>query len=370
MSHKVKIYIALKVAFFLALFFLFGYYYMYDQMTAFIKGRTTITTRLKDVDELEAPTISVCMNPGLKGSVVKTYGFAKYYDWVYADVNGSTTSEVIESISYILNQDYSLRLDEDFFDTDAKATVLKVGTNVVKKDKYEVEAFVTWQYGICYKIEPKYRFKKEDGKWVINLEIRLNKQLKEVDKPKKVSVFFTSNTTWHGVAFETWPQFRPTGVTLDLDEQDSWKYVLLSRNTLLIAKDGVESTEDCFWNGILKTNCSVKCSPYFSTLPNCNKGSEWNCIEQQLPSDVYTRCVMKKRALKFRAKDSNVKVYNGNNSNGVQIFMYATQQEIEEEVDVITFPELIGSLGGSLGLFFGFSMLSSFIFFIEYLIKF
>ena len=49
--------------------------------------------------------------------------------------------------------------------------------------------------------------------------------------------------------------------------------------------------------------------------------------------------------------------------------MYATQQEIEEEVDVITLPELIGSLGGSLGLFFGFSMLSSFIFFIEYLIK-
>ena len=201
--------------------------------------------------------------------------------------------------------------------------------------------------------------------WFINLEVKLNDQLKNEDKPNKVSIFFTSNTSWHGVAFEVWPQFRPTEITLDLDEQDSWKYVLLSRNTLLIAKDGVESTENCLWNDILETNCSNKCSPYFSTLPNCNNGSEWYCIEQQLPSDVYTRCVMKKRALKFRAKDSNVKIYKGNKSNGVQVYMYATQQEIEEEVDVITLPELIGSLGGSLGLFFGFSMLTSFFFVIK-----
>ena len=49
--------------------------------------------------------------------------------------------------------------------------------------------------------------------------------------------------------------------------------------------------------------------------------------------------------------------------------MFASQQEIEEEVDVITLPQLIGSLGGSLGLFFGFSILSYFILFIERFLK-
>ena len=159
MSHKEKIYIGLKITFFLALFFLFGYFYMYDQMSAFIKGRTTITTRLKDVDELEIPTISVCMNPGLKGSVVKSFGFVKYYDWIYADVDGSTTSEVIGNLSYILNKDYRIRLEDDYFGNDAKE--LNLGTNVVNNRKYMVESFVTWQYGTCYKIEPMFSMKRK-----------------------------------------------------------------------------------------------------------------------------------------------------------------------------------------------------------------
>ena len=182
-------------------------------------------------------------------------------------------------------------------------------------------------------------------------------------------MFLTSNTSWHGLALETWPQFRPTEISLDLDGKDTWKYVLLSRNTLLLAKNGVENTEDCLWNDILQTNCSRKCTPYFHKLPNCTKGSEYHCIDKQLPSDVLTRCMMKKRALKFRAKDSNVKFYTGHNSNGVVMSMFASQQEIEEEVDVITLPQLIGSLGGSLGLFFGFSILSYFILFIERFLK-
>ena len=49
-----------------------------------------------------------------------------------------------------------------------------------------------------------------------------------------------------------------------------------------------------------------------------------------------------------------------NNSNGktvtVGIFGATPMKKIEEEVYAITLPAFIGSIGGSLGLFFGFSI--------------
>ena len=75
--------------------------------------------------------------------------------------------------------------------------------------------------------------------------------------------------------------------------------------------------------------------------------------------------MLKRKALKFRAKDSKVQTYTEDESSKIWIELWSMQQEIEEEVDVITIAELIGSLGGSLGLFFGFSMFASIIFSIQ-----
>ena len=127
----------------------------------------------------------------------------------------------------------------------------------------------------------------------------------------------------------------------------------------------VNSTEDCFWTEVLKTNCSYKCVAYFGDLPKCRTLEEWNCIRYQWSNEVWTNCLLKKKALKFRAKDSKVQTYTEDESSKIWIELWSMQQEIEEEVDVITIAELIGSLGGSLGLFFGFSMFASIIFSIQ-----
>ena len=47
------------------------------------------------------------------------------------------------------------------------------------------------------------------------------------------------------------------------------------------------------------------------------------------------------------------------------IFLHSMKKEIKEEVDIITLPALIGSVGGSLGMFFGFSISTLILFSLE-----
>ena len=50
-------------------------------------------------------------------------------------------------------------IEDDYFGNDAKE--LNLGTNVVNNREYVVDAFVTWQYGTCYKIEPMFSMKRK-----------------------------------------------------------------------------------------------------------------------------------------------------------------------------------------------------------------
>ena len=43
---------------------------------------------------------------------------------------------------------------------------------------------------------------------------------------------------------------------------------------------------------------------------------------------------------------------------GVSVYAFSNSKQIMEEIDVITLSGLIGSVGGSLGMFFGFSITS------------
>ena len=53
-----------------------------------------------------------------------------------------------------------------------------------------------------------------------------------------------------------------------------------------------------------------------------------------------------------------VSIYDTNISDAFEISASSKTKQIMEEVDVITFAGLIGSVGGSLGMFFGFSFTS------------
>ena len=352
---------SIKILLFILLLVIFIWFYMYDQLTDFIKARTSITSRYVQVQTIEPPTISFCMSPAQKTSVANSFGFQTFNDWQNIEIEGITIEQRINKLSYILNRDFKLKQSN---------VLLEEGTNLVDGLEYEVKPFLAWSEGICYKIQPLFELAEEQIPWIAHFDIIFEDSLEEIDKPKRATIFLTSNSTWHGIVSETWPQFRPTEINLDLTDKEYLEYVLLTRNTQMLFHKGVANrTEDCFWAEVLKTNCSYKCMVYFDGFPKCKTIKEWKCIRSQWSPETWTDCLLKKKALKFRAKDSRVQTYTKDKSSKVWIELWSMQQEIEEEVDVITLAELIGSLGGSLGLFFGFSMFASIIFSIQSMMK-
>ena len=56
-----------------AFFFAF---YLQDQMSDFLLRRTTVTSRIEQVSELDPPTLTICMDPPFKVSFAKKFNFS------------------------------------------------------------------------------------------------------------------------------------------------------------------------------------------------------------------------------------------------------------------------------------------------------
>ena len=124
-------------------------------MGDYIAGRTTTTSRLVQVSETEFPTITICMDPPLKPSVMSKYGFKSLEEVVINDVPNATLIEKLEVLSYMLNLDFSMKITR--YNQDNKDIDLKLGEN----EFFFIEPVITFLQGICYKLAPKFQVNNE-----------------------------------------------------------------------------------------------------------------------------------------------------------------------------------------------------------------
>ena len=83
---------------------LFVMFYMQAQMSDYIKKRTTMTTRFEMLDELEFPTMTICVEGGMKPSVKDEYGLSENHEFWF-DSNSYGPSE---NLSYILSREFTI----------------------------------------------------------------------------------------------------------------------------------------------------------------------------------------------------------------------------------------------------------------------
>ena len=110
------------------------------------------------------------------------------------------------------------------------------------------------------------------------------------------------------------------------------------------------------------SNCTSKCVyASFAPLPFCNSREDTRCIHQfAFTANIWTICNQKKHALTYPGEITRVDAAMKNPSSRTlkrfKIEMWSFLTQVKEEIYVITLADLIGSLGGSLGMFFGFSI--------------
>ena len=317
---------------------------MIEQMSDYVKGRTTITSRTEKVSELEPPTMTLCLDPALKTSVAQEFGFSIDDDLFYKDVPTLPFPQRFEKLSYILNQDFELAMDLNYHDS----TEVIEGIVTIDDQPFEIDHIQTMGHGTCIKIQPQF---------VINSPLTIGLYVKfldmnESDKPKQLTIYLTSNNTWQSIVTNEWPQFSPTKISIDIN---SYHFISAKPKEYLFHQ-GIESSEDCWSKSIQDFNCTTKCQfASIADLPLCETIEEVECILNQA-ENLFTICNQKKTGLVFDGELVRLNKHKQDNVTTVYIDLVSMSKKIEEEVDMITMAGLIGSVGGSLGMFFGFAI--------------
>ena len=214
--------------------------------------------------------------------------------------------------------------------------------------------------GSCLKIQPDFNIKAVP--YLFKLEFKANSNLSEMDQPKKISVFMTSKIGWHGIVTNIWPQFQPSVLELDIN---SFYFYIVSKTTEYVFAKVNETPEDCFSRHIQTFSCPRKCqfASFSPQLPMCKDSQEFKCIiGNGYLKNMWARCSQVGRGLAFYGHISRIHKQREDNWTTVAFDLNSMLKEIREEVDVITMSEFIGSVGGSLGMFFGFSIATHILF--------
>ena len=124
----------------------------------------------------------------------------------------------------------------------------------------------------------------------------------------------------------------------------------------------------------LESKCEKKCNLLsYDDLEPCETPEESKCMLEDF-LDRFTdveKCFKPKLALTFDVEHSIFHTHVKENQNvptQVYIGIWSSKKEINEEIEVITVASLIGSIGGSLGMFFGFSIFTHLLYLLDRLV--
>ena len=328
-------------------------------MSDFFKRRTTIASRREEVKALEPPTFTICLDPPFKASEYSAYKLNYPNEISWYDFPNETLGQRFDKVSFQLGTDfhisYIIQLNGE--------PITWWPHRPLKNDEYfAIHPIQTYRHGTCTKIQPRFTIISEP--FSLWLYLNLDLSLESIDEPSKFIIYMTSNNTWQSVGDLSFGRSTPSKVELDLKTYTSY----VAQTIEYVFDKGLESSEDCWKSHLKNSNCTTLCQ-YFSVgnLPMCNTSQEVHCIRNvALKQNLYKICNEKKNFLNFNGDLTKVSQYNPPGNDTIfEFFIPSLTKEIKEEIDIITLSDLIGSVGGSLGMFFGFSMSASAFYFME-----
>ena len=237
---------------------------------------------------------------------------------------------------------------------------IQIGVNSIKEfinedtlRIIEVQRLRTFLRGTCYKLEPKFEVLYVPFR--LRFRVTLNSSLPTSDMPQSVNLIFTSNKSWIGIPEETFPQSKPVYQAIDFSKERTNIYVYVNEKHF---EEGVEDHHDCVKDYYMNRNCSYICSTFgaVSGLPPCLRPEQHKCMWNDWKSGNVTslyNCFKSKKVTSYKLDTIEDPPHTDLNTTSTDIYIgiFSMYKTIEEEVPILTLPDLIGSIGGSLGLF-------------------
>ena len=341
---------------YLILMIIFVLFYMHDQLKDFFEARTTITSKIVQAHQIEFPTIIICMNPARKLSKAQKYGFKESDDLFYKEVPNSTLDQRQLELGYQLNKDYEIVLNQQLLKEGNNNMLIGnlIPTMENSTETFSVKTINTHYDGICSKIQPEFMLTSLP--FAVTLNIKMNQTLDIQDVPKDYVVYLTSKNSWFGIIYQLWPQGPPAKVKIGSKSGNTMLRATLSESKYLKGREG--DTLSCLESAYDLDSCELNCD-YLNNMPNlpaCQTIDQLMCIFQQFSMDQILGCFSLKQSLNYNVHALEPQSFYEPNSSLVTITIDSMAKEVKEEVKIISMESFIGNLGGSLGMFFGFSL--------------
>ena len=365
MNINLKFIFKLIVTFILLLIFIFTY--VTDVWDKFHNEATTFTTKRKPIEAVTWPAMTVCIENALKSSILKekagTSARRFFRENTPTTLNTSLWDLYYEA-AYKLDQDFRMEI------LTQHTSPLHLGNNT----GLFIEEFPTKFYGLCYSLTGLGTKTKEyDEHMIIGVIPKQN--LSDNDPPTGVSIFFTSPETRHNVITQHWPFVNPLSiqkkfafkfmVSVDL-HQIEWKFYEGNEKCVLGC-----SIQSCMLENILEmeNSCPHKCIPVIqqrlfpnSTLPHYHSIEDNACMYGHIKAHLGSDPACEKpqsdmQYVAFKKVGQYLNMADPGNAVYVLINHKSKYEVVKEEIRIYDTPSLIGSIGGTLGLFIGFSFL-------------
>ena len=365
---------------------LLGLYYSYffrGVIKSYNESLTNLASREEEFEGTNVPTVIICMRPAWKTSVLEQYNITKGFfqmkkgSYEHLDME-ITMQKIVSEASFRLNQDFKIGIS-DMYPDPFSGIDLKIGLNMFQIDGEEYTLNVTDVYsllkGVCYTISSSLPISSRKS---YSLSVRLVDNM--ADNPDKVELITVPDQDSLGIIFQNWETAKmmkeqiidfETGATLiTLHETKITRIVGCNENA--------EPKQKCFAQKVndflMSFNCSVKCKPklvksFFDRYiedgkspPDCVCLRDEHCAFWQFlnVAFLYAKCESRCKTTEYsgRASFSDQEFLNsgdGNKSADIILYYGATSRTLVQEYWVYDTEGMIGTLGGSLGLFLGFS---------------
>lgn len=383
-----------KSILFLSLFIVFCAFYVPGVIKNFSKQTSTFHVRNEAVQRFEMPSVLICYNMGYKVSKAIEYNIASPWDFMNQEsfVGDKPPWQVYQDVIYKLNEDFTIEIEFYDHEDDTKySKEIKVGANEIqgKDEEYFVEVlevptlyqviFAKYVYvhsftnhliqGSCIVMNVNYTVKKGE---YIGLTV---KSVKKENPESGISVFFTSQSEWDRIVFSKWIEADPINKWIYFTNTEK-QFLMLELEEFIYKKGNENCNGGCpknlclTWDKIRDKKCTVNCIPYllkswYPDLEICATIKDhfcqttfYNRMELVEVGDQKNDSCFPKTVNKYRGRTT----YTFNNEPTYNVsalrFYFAFEsmsKKINEEHVIYDVFGMIGSLGGSLSLFIGFS---------------
>ena len=173
------------------------------------------------------------------------------------------------------------------------------------------------------------------------------------------------NKTWIGLTDYIFPQFTPSSEDISF-QQEITNFILREEEKYF--DEGVENNRKCLHDYLLTRNCTFKCNTLsYGDLPTCKTIAQLKCMKGTGFGTEYNDCYKTSKASTYKVDrvENPYHVDINESSTKLYIGMWSRIKEIQEEVPLLSPQDFIGSIGGSLGMFFGFSFSAILLYCIE-----